>query len=94
MKTSVVIVYLQLTATVSCANAEKMKTIQEVKQSHEEELLAIPGVVSVGIGMGDKGHSAIIVGIAGTDAGAGATIPQSIEGYRVIVKPTGTVRAE
>ncbi len=94
MKTLVIAVCLLLTTSVGCINADKMKTIQEVKQSHEEELLAIEGVVSVGIGLGDEGDAAIIVGIAGTDTGVHAKIPQSIEGYQVIVRPTGTIKAE
>ena len=39
------------------------QSIKEVKAMHEASLLALPGVVSVGIGRAKDGTSAIIVGL-------------------------------
>jgi MFS family permease len=41
----------------------KLPTIREVKAKHEAEVLALPGVVSAGIGQGKEGHPVIVVGL-------------------------------
>ena len=40
-------------------------TIQEVKAKHADRLLAMPGVVSVGIGQDPDGQFVIVVGLDG-----------------------------
>ncbi len=68
-----------------------MKTIQEVKRAHENELLALPDVISVGIG---RGEGAIIVGMAKPNPETRAQLPAAIDGYPVIVRLLGTIRAQ
>ncbi len=71
-----------------------MKSIKEVKRSYEAELLALPDVVSVGIGKGEEGSAAIIVGLAKPNPKTKARIPENIDGYPVIVRLTGAIRAQ
>lgn len=54
-------------------------------------LLAIPGVVSVGIGTGRPGEEALVVGVV--DAGVAARLPQEINGVPLVVTVTGPVDA-
>ena len=84
--------YLLLTTHVCCDMADNNKTIQEIKRSHEHELLALPDVVSVGIGKREDGNAAIIVGVARLNAETEKRIPENIEGYSVIVRLAGNIK--
>ncbi|MDH5511745.1 MAG: hypothetical protein OEY27_00880 [Gammaproteobacteria bacterium] len=68
-------------------------TIEQVKAAHERELMARPGVVSVGIGRDDQGRPAIVVGLDKANAQTQAALPQVLEGYAVRTEIVGTVRA-
>jgi hypothetical protein len=70
-----------------------LSAIQAVKARHEELLLSMPGVVSVGIGMNPDGTPAIIVGLDRHQPESIAKIPGEIEGYRVHVEMVGRYRA-
>jgi hypothetical protein len=59
--------------------------------SEEERLLAIPGVTSVGLGLGHAGGEAIVVGVV--DAGVAAQLPSEIGGLPIVVDVTGEVDA-
>ena len=54
----------------------------------------MPGVVSVGIGLDPKGNQAIIVGLGASNPEIEANIPQMIEGFPVITKIIGTLKAQ
>lgn len=54
-------------------------------------LLAVPGVTSVGIGLGPAGGEALVVGVV--DAGVAARLPHELEGVPVVVTITGEVDA-
>lgn len=69
-------------------------SVSEVKARHEQSLLAIPGVVSVGIGLAAEGEQAIIVGIVEDDVALTEQLPKTLEGYPVIVRPIGTIKAQ
>lgn len=69
-------------------------SIQEVKKKHEACLLAMTGVVSVGIGRGKDGDPAIIVGLDGPHPKIIARLPQSLGGYPVLTQIIGTIRAD
>jgi hypothetical protein len=56
--------------------------------------MAKPGVVSVGIGLDDKGQSAIIIGVENQDKLNKLTLPEALDGYPVKVQITGTIRAQ
>jgi hypothetical protein len=68
-------------------------TIQEVKAKHAERLMAMPGVVSVGIGKNPDGQFVIIVGLDGPRPKTVEQIPKVLEGYPVRAEITGPVKA-
>jgi hypothetical protein len=68
-------------------------TIEEIKQQHEEKWLSMPGVVSVGIGLGRGKEKVIYVGVS-TSIAFKDSIPAHIEGYKVVVRKTGMIRAQ
>jgi hypothetical protein len=65
--------------------------IEDLKESHERELMAIDGVEGVGIGRSRIGNDAIIVYLR--DEGARNRIPRSISGYPVEILITGVIDA-
>ena len=69
-------------------------SIQEVKKQHEARLLGLPGVVSVGIGLDQKGQAAIIIGLDGSNPDIEAQLPDNLEGYTVVLKDVGPVKAQ
>ncbi len=69
-------------------------SIQEVKAKHSDELMAQPGVVSVGIGKDAEGNPAIIVGLDRARPETEAEIPDSLEGYPVVTRVIGPIRAQ
>ena len=58
-------------------------SIHHVKQKHAAELMAVPGVVSVGIGRDERGQPVLIVGLDRDRPEARARLPKSLEGYDV-----------
>ena len=68
-------------------------TIQEVKAKHVEGLLAMPGVVSVGIGKNPDGTSVIVVGLDGPRPKTVEQLPKVLDGYPVRVEVIGPVKA-
>ncbi|MDD1652255.1 MAG: hypothetical protein LUO86_04395 [Methanomicrobiales archaeon] len=68
-------------------------TIQEVKARHEERLLSLPGVVSVGIGRGRDGQEEIVVGLDRPRKWTALRIPGFLDGYRVRTDVRGRMRA-
>jgi ribosomal protein S5 len=67
-------------------------SIKDVKVKHEARLMALPGVVSVGIGRAKDGTSAIIVGLDAANPNIATQIPQSLEDYPVVVQVIGTIK--
>lgn len=66
--------------------------LQQILADEEARLLAIPGVVSVGISAGQPGQEAITVGVV--DAGVAARLPRQINGVPLLVTVTGPVDAQ
>jgi hypothetical protein len=66
--------------------------IEQLLTREEQRLLAIPGVVSVGIAVGGPGRPALAVGV--TDAGVAAHLPGEIDGVPLIVSVTGPIEAQ
>ena len=69
-------------------------SIQEVKAQREAELMAMPGVVSVGIGMDADGNKVIIVGVDRDQPEVRAQVPETVDGYPVRVEFVGTPKAQ
>jgi hypothetical protein len=71
-----------------------MPSIQDVKRGHEAQLLALPDVVSVGIGKDADGRLAIVVSLANPNPATEARIPADIDGHPVIVRVSGPIKAQ
>lgn len=69
-----------------------MATIREVKEAHEQAWMALPAVTGVGIGLCD-GEECLRVFLAGPSPEAREAIPERVEGYRVELEVTGSIRA-
>lgn len=68
-------------------------SIQEVKEKHARRLLAMRGVVSVGIGRDPEGKSVIIVGLDSPYPKTLKKLPKELDGYPVRVETIGPVKA-
>jgi hypothetical protein len=69
-------------------------TIQEAKAKHAPRLLALPGVVSVGVGRDAEGREAIVIGLDRARPETQGRLPAELEGYRVRVQVIGPVKAQ
>lgn len=98
----VALVVAALTATgVACSSRagpegdsiSMRRSIEAVQTSHTDSLMRIPGVVGTAIGLCD-GTPCIKVLVVRATSELRKAIPDSLEGYRVILDETGTVRAQ
>jgi hypothetical protein len=69
------------------------EAIRDVKARHEQYLLSLPGVVSVGIGRGTDGREEIVVGLDGPRPQTVNHIPPDLEGHRVRTRITGPLHS-
>jgi hypothetical protein len=76
-----------------CEDKDMPPTIQEIKAKHSDRLLAMPGVVSVGIGRNPDGTAVIVVGLDGPRPDTVKALPKELEGYPVRVQVIGPVKA-
>jgi len=67
------------------------RSIVEVLADHTDSLMAIPGVVGTAIAACD-GERCIKVLLADSNPDTRRRIPARLEGYRVVVEVTGTIR--
>lgn len=85
-------VVLFMATTVANGEDAMQPSIQEVKREVEPRLLALPGVVSVGIGRDDKGRPVIVVGLDKARADTEAEIHKSLGDTPVIMQVVGTIK--
>jgi len=91
-------------ALAACAGAQRagvqregssapvaVRSIDEVLAAHSDSLMALPGVVGTAIGL-NEGERCIKVLVADSTTAANAHIPPRLEGYRVVIEVTGTIR--
>jgi len=76
------------------AGAEVSLSIQETKARHAARILALPGVVSAGIGGDAQGREVIVIGLDRAHPETQARLPAELEGYRVQVQVIGAVKAQ
>jgi hypothetical protein len=76
------------------AQGAEMPTIQQVKAAHEKRLLALPGVVSIGIGRDAQGREAIVIGLDRARPETEAQLPRALDDYPVRVQILGPIRAQ
>ena len=68
-------------------------SISTVLASHTDSLMAIPGVVGVGEGEKD-GRPTVYVMVERRTAELDAALPDSLDGYEVVVKETGLIEPQ
>lgn len=69
-------------------------SIHEVKAQHERRLLAIEGVVSVGVGRDSAGRPIIVIGLDKSRLRTMVQLPQTLDGYPVRVEVVGEIKAQ
>ncbi len=88
------IILLVLPPFAMSEDSKMPKSIKDVKNQHEERLLQLPGVVSVGIGQDENKNLAIIVGLERPDPETESQLPTRLEGYPVVVRIVGRIKAQ
>ena len=78
-------------AAVAPSEETPTRPIAEVLAAHTPELMAIPGVVGTGEGRLEE-RPAVLVLVTRETAELRRRIPRTLEGYPVVIQPTGTVR--
>lgn len=69
------------------------RDINAVLRDHDEELLAIPGVVGVYVALLEDGKTPCLkVMLARESAETTRALPKTLEGYPVVVEVTGEIR--
>jgi D-alanine-D-alanine ligase-like ATP-grasp enzyme len=76
-------------------NQAAVDAVRRVKERHEGRLLAIPGVVGVGVGASEKaiGEAAIEVYVIQAAESVQRALPQSLDGVEVKMVETGEIHA-
>ncbi len=69
-------------------------SIQQVKERHTTELMAMPGVISVGLGKNRNGELSIIVGVESDSPETIQAVPDRLEGYPVEIEVIGGISAQ
>lgn len=69
-----------------------MTGIREVKAANEARLLALPGVVSVGLGRTPEGEDVIVVCLDRRRPRTLAALPEALSGYPLRIEITGPVK--
>lgn len=67
--------------------------IEEVKKKYTNRLLAMPGVISVGIGKDPDGTPVIIVGLELPKSETQKKLPKTLEGYPLHIEIIGKIKA-
>ena len=88
------IILLIFPSIAMCEDSDMPDSIKDVKARHEERLLQLPGVASVGIGLDENGNQAIIVGLTSRDPNTESKIPPRLEGYPVLIQIVGNIKAQ
>lgn len=70
-----------------------LDTANAVKDEHAPDLLQLPGVVAVGVGVDESGQAVIVLHLETAIAAPGAPLPTEIEGVATRVRVTGPVVA-
>lgn len=74
----------------AAAQSAELKSLVEIQARHEAEVLAIPGVVGIGIGpAADADRLEFKLYVSELDAAARQAIPRDLEGVPVKVEVTG-----
>lgn len=92
MSLAALIFACSLAVVTSPLEAQPMTTIRDVKSQYQEQWLANPQVVSVGIGTTEHQQPAIILGVV--EGTSPDDFPQTIEGFPLILQSVGRPKAQ
>jgi hypothetical protein len=67
-------------------------TIEQVQEKYQDQWMAVPGVIGVGIGA-VANKPVIMVMVAKKAPEIRQKIPKTVEGYSVVIEETGEIRA-
>jgi len=70
------------------------KSIKDIKAEHESRLMAMPGVVSVGLGQDALGNTVIVIGVETEEHSRALTLPQELHSYPVMFQVLGTIKSQ
>jgi hypothetical protein len=77
----------------STTSPDSRRDINAVLRDHDKELMAVPGVVGVYVGLlEDEKTPCLKVMAARKTAALQRQVPKSLEGYPVVVEETGVIR--
>lgn len=68
-------------------------TPSEIQKKHQSNLMRIPGVIGVGVGMEEE-ESVLVVLVDKYTRKLKRTVPKELDGYRLVVKETDPVQAQ
>ena len=88
-------VFLSFVGTMAAQTSSSLpkRDINAVLAAHDKELLAVPGVVGVYVGLlSDQKTPCLKIMLARPSPEADRTIPKQLEGYPVVVEVTGEIR--
>lgn len=94
LRTVILLLLALITGEAASEGRTMPGTIQEVKAQHQKSLLAMPGVVSVGIGRGPDGKPVIVIGLDRPRPETVKQLPQSLDGHPVRVDVIGPIKAQ
>lgn len=78
----------------SSPGADEVEAASQVKDRHEQALMAVPGVVGMGIGLSRDGQRVVIqVYVAALSAETREALPSELDGVSVEIVETGEFRA-
>jgi len=78
---------------LACAVEPMQASIQDVKNRHVKQLMSLPGIVSVGIGLDDNKNPIIIISLEKDDSELITKLPRQLEGYSVHIQVSGKVHS-
>jgi len=93
------VVFVSLTLFFACrqnmaqsSSSSSKRDINAVLAAHDKELLAIPGVVGVYVGTLEDRRTPCLRVMLARKTAESRKVPQSIEGYPIIMEVTGEIR--
>ena len=94
MKINNVLLVLALASACQAADMNNgQKSIKDIKAEHESQLMAMTGVVSVGLGQDAEGNPVIVIGVESEEFTSTLALPRELENYPVKFQVVGTIRA-
>jgi len=93
LKQLVFFLLLFFAVTFIFAETNVRMSIQQVKEEYQAELMALPGVVSIGIGL-SEGETVIKIGLDGKHPDTEKSLPKRLGGYRVVSLDVGSIKTK